>query len=152
MRQRPNRGAANQRALILEQASRLVGQSGVIGVADRDQHVADKSITADALDWRFREQRPESRVIEPNQFSEIRRAQGVARGEFGFAAGLRELVPRAGGETIVAAIDAVADRLAEFVRYRSLALDREVGNAASRIELVGCGKRRGRTDIEAGLA
>src|ERR1700749_3456209 len=55
LRQRPNRGAADQRALILEQALRLASQGGVIGVTDRDQHVADKSIAADALDRRFRE-------------------------------------------------------------------------------------------------
>ena len=78
--------------------------------------------------------------------------QLVARGELGLAAFLRELVPGADRETIVAAIDAIADRLAKFVRDRSLVLDGEVGNAAPRIELVGRGKRRGRTDVETGLA
>ena len=63
-----------------------------------------------------------------------------------------ELVPRAHREAIVAAIDAVADRFAEFVRDRSLVLDGEIGDAAPRIELVGRGKCRRRTDVEAGPA
>ena len=66
--------------------------------------------------------------------------------------GLRELVPRADRETIVAAIDAIADRLAEFARDVALVLDGEIGNAAPRIDLVGRGERARRTDVEAGVA
>ena len=112
------------------------------GVADRDQHVAHKAVAADALDRRFREQRAKRGIVEPRQIRQRRRAQLLARGEFGFAPCLRELVPRADRQAIVAAIDAVADRLAEFVRDRALVLDREIGNAAPRIELVRRGKRR----------
>ena len=64
--------------------------------------------------------------------------------------GLRELVPGADGEAIVAAVDAVADRVAEFARDRALVLDGKIGDAAPRIELVGRGKCRGRADVEAG--
>ena len=107
------------------------------GVADRDQHIADETVAADALDRRFCKQRAKRRVVEPREIGELRRAQFFARGEFGLAPGLRELVPRAHREAIVAAIDAVADRFAEFVRDRALVLDGEIGNAAPRIELVG---------------
>src|SRR5882724_13417870 len=96
--------------------------------------------------------RAKGRIIELREFAQAGRAQLVARGELGLAAFLRELVPGAGRETIVAAIDAIADRLAKLVRDRSLVLDGEVGNAAPRVELVGRGKRRGRTDVETGLA
>src|SRR5258708_6967337 len=96
--------------------------------------------------------RAKGRIIELREFAQARCSQLVTRGELGLAAFLRELVPRAGRETIVAAIDAIADRLAEFVRDRSLVLDREIGNAAPRVELVGRGKCRGRTDLETGLA
>ena len=41
---------------------------------------------------------------------------------------------------------------AQFARNGPFVLDREVGNAAPRIELVGRGERRGRADIEAGAA
>ena len=63
---------------------------------------------------------------------------------------VRELVPRADGEAVVAAIDAVAHAAAELARDRALVLDREIGDAAPRIELVGrrkgvaSGRRRGR--------
>src|SRR6202012_3496641 len=80
------------------------------------------------------------------------RAQLVAGRKLCFAALLGEFVPRTGGEAIVAAIDAVADRFAEFARDRSLVLDRQIGNAAAGVEFVRRRKRRGRTDVEAGLA
>src|SRR6202035_3421081 len=80
------------------------------------------------------------------------RAQIFARGEFGLIPLLGELVPRTHRKAIVAAIDTVAYRFAEFVRDRPLVLDGQIGNAAPVIELVGRRERRGRTDIEAGLA
>ena len=61
-----------------------------------------------------------------------------------------EAVPRADREAIVAAIDAVADRRPEFLRDRPLMLDREIGDAAPRIEPERApgrrrsGRRRGR--------
>ena len=48
--------------------------------------------------------------------------------------GLGELVPRTNREAVVAAVDSVADRLAKLVRYRAFVLDRQIGNAAGRIE------------------
>ena len=66
-----------------------------------------------------------------------RRPQRVARGELRLAAGLRELVPRAHRQAIVAAVDAVAHRGAQLARDRALVLDGEIGDAAPRIEPVG---------------
>ena len=66
--------------------------------------------------------------------------------------GLRELVPRAHCEAIVAAIDTIADGFAEFVRDGALVLDGEIGDAAPGVELVGSRKRSRRADIEAGPA
>ena len=94
--------------------------------------------------------RAECGVVEPRELGQRGRAQLVARGKLRLAPRLRELVPGADRQAIVAAIDAVADRFAEFVRDRSLVLDREIGDAAPRIELVGRGERRRRTDVEAG--
>jgi len=79
-------------------------------------------------------------------------AQFVARGEFCLMACLRELVPGAHREAIVAAIDAIADGFSKFARNRALVLDGEIGNAAPCVELVRRGKRGGRADIEAGPA
>ena len=78
--------------------------------------------------------------------------KALARGELRLAALHRELVPRTDGETIVAAIDAVAHQRPQFARDRTLVLDGQIRNAAPRIEPVGLGKRRGRADIETGAA
>src|SRR3984957_14540158 len=67
-------------------------------------------------------------------------------------AGLRKLVPWADRQAIVAAIDAISDRLTEFARDRSLAFDGEVGNTTPRIELVGRREGGCRAGVEAGLA
>ncbi len=152
LRQRPHRRAAHQRAGVIEQSLRLDSQRGIAGVADRDQHVAHEAVAADALDRGFCEQRAEGGIVEPCEFGERRLAQLSARGQFCLAADLRELVPGADGEAIVAAIDAVADRFAEFARDRSLVLDGQIRDAAPRIELVGRGERRGRADLLAGIA
>jgi hypothetical protein len=130
----------------------LDGQGAVARIADRDQDIADEAVAADALDRRFCKSRAKRRVIETHEFRKRGRTQIFACGEFCFAPGLREFVPGADREAIVAAIDAVANGLAEFVRDRALVFDGEIGNAASRIELVGRRKRRGRADVEAGPA
>src|SRR5262249_58238672 len=59
-----------------------------------------------------------------------------------------EVVRRARRKTIVAAEDAVADGGAQLARNRPLVLDREVGDAAARIEPIGRGERRRRADVE----
>src|SRR5690606_27834423 len=63
-----------------------------------------------------------------------------------------ELVPRTGGETVVASIDAIADQWPEIMVDRSPVLDREVGDAAACIESIGRRKGVGRTGVEAGSA
>ena len=85
-------------------------QRRVAGVADRDQHIADEAVAAGALHRGLGEHRAERRVVELRKLGERRRARHVARGELGVAAGLRELVPRADREAVVAAVDAVADQ------------------------------------------
>ena len=75
--------------------------------------------------------------------------RSAARRSFASRRRARELVPRADGEAIVAAIDAVADRGAELARDRALVLDGQVGDAAPRIELVGRREGVGRADVEA---
>src|SRR3569832_948961 len=66
--------------------------------------------------------------------------------------GLCELVPGANSQAIVATVDAVADGLAEFDRDVALMLDRQIGDAAAGVELVGRGKGAGRTNLEAARA
>jgi len=63
-----------------------------------------------------------------------------------------KFVPRTDRQTIVAAIDPVAQRLAEFQRDRILQLDSQVGNTAPRIEPVGHRKSGSRAGILASRA
>src|SRR3546814_15556012 len=52
--------------------------------------------------------------------------------------------------SVVAAIDAVAHRFAEFRRDDAVVFDGQIRDAAPRVELVGRRKRPGRADVEAG--
>src|SRR5262249_13490565 len=82
------------------------------------------------------------------EIGEAWRRQCITCGELALAACLRELVPRAYRQAIIAAEDAIADCGAEFTRDRTFVLDGEIGDATARIEPVGRGKRGGRADIE----
>ena len=86
--------------------------------------------------------------------SASRGAASSARGRKARLAAARfgEPVPRAHRQAIVAAVDAVADRLAEFVRDRPLVLDRQVGNAAPRIDPVRRREGLRRAGVEAARA
>ncbi len=75
-----------------------------------------------------------------------RQEGAVRRGRFG------EAVPRADGQAIVAAVDAVADRLPKFDRDRPVMLDGQVGDALARIDPVGRADRLRRAGVEAARA
>ena len=100
-----------------------------------------------------RKQRPKGGIVKAKQIGDFRRDE-VRRAPAAWLRGrnCREFVPRAGGEAIVAAIDAVADGGAEFARDMALVLDRQIGDAAARIEHVGMRKRIGRAGVETGAA
>jgi len=108
--QRPYGRAAHERGCVIEQSRGLGGEPRVTRIADRDRHIAHETVAPGALDWRLRKQRAECSIVEAREFGERRAAQVVARSELRLAAGLRELVPWAHGEAIVAAIDAVTHR------------------------------------------
>src|SRR3546814_9719074 len=65
---------------------------------------------------------------------------------------LRKLVPRADGEAVVAAVDAVAHGRAQRARNVPLVLDGEVGDAASGVEPVRADEGLRRTDVQAAPA
>ena len=69
-----------------------------------------------------------------------------------FGRGLGKLVPGTGGQTVVAAIDAVAQQRAQFRVHRALVFDGQIGNAAPRIQLEWRRKRARRTGIQTGPA
>ena len=140
---RHRRGAARPRAPAPASA----------GIADGDQDVADEAVAAGALDRRAGEPRAERRIVEAG---EVRRAAAPrdrrAARSFASRPGLRELVPGADGQAIVAAEDPVADARPQLRRDMALVLDGQVGDAAPRIEPIGRRKGVGRADVEAAPA
>src|SRR5262245_37084180 len=144
--ERPYGSAAHERGWIGEQPFGLVCKADIPGITDRNQHIANEPVASRALDRRLRKQFEERCVIEARELGEAWRPQLVARGEFRLAAGLCELVPRTYRKTIIAAVNAIADRGAQFAGNRAAVLDGEVGDAAARIEPIRFGKRRRRTN------
>ena len=107
-------------------------------------------LTPDPLDRRAGENFPERRIVEREQIGKTRRRKLGPRHEGAVRAPrIGEAVPRAHREAIVAAVDAVAHRRAELVRDRAVMLDRQVGDAAPRIDPVRAEEGLGRADIEA---
>src|SRR3546814_2035499 len=78
-----------------------------------------------------------SDVCSSDLILQARRREFGARQEGRIGRALRELVPRADGEAVVAAVDAVAHGGTERARDLPLVLDGEIGDAAPRIEPIG---------------
>src|SRR5688572_7208087 len=151
--ERPARRFRHHLVLVLDQRLEVRDHLAEAAIAGGDRGVADHAVTADPLDWRTGEQLPERRIVELEQVGERRRGELGPRQEGAVGAGrVGEAVPRADRQAIVAAIDAVADRLPEFLGDRALMLDGEIGDAAARIELERRRKRVGRADVEAARA
>ncbi len=127
-------------------------RAGLAGIADRDEHVAHEAVAARALDRGAGEAGPEGGIVEAGEVRERRRGEVLALLEADLAPGLRELVPRADGEAIVAAEHAVADAGPQIRRDVAPVLDGEVRDAAARIEPVGRREGVGRADVEAAAA
>ena len=136
----------------METLDRGGAKRAVVRVSDRDHHIAHEALAADALDRAAGEPGPERRVVEAGELGERRSVEVGARRKLRLAPGLSELVPRADGQAVIATIDAVADRGSKLARDRALMLDREIGDAAPRVDPVGRGERLGRTGVEAGAA
>src|SRR5262249_6287532 len=116
------------------------------------QDVAHEPGASRAFDGRFRKQPSKGGVVEPNQISQRRRHQRLTRSKLGFAPHLREFVPGTYSEAIIAAVNAITDGLPKLACDRRVMLDRQERNAPPRVEPVGLGERRGRTNIEARAA
>src|SRR5690606_5321772 len=128
-------------------------QRPVAAVAGGYQAVAHEAVAPDPFDRRSREQLAEARIVERQQLGKPRRRQlGPRQERLVPRGGLRELVPRANGQGIVAAVDAISDPRAEFVRDRPFKLDRQIGNAAPGIELERGRESLGGASILAGRA
>src|SRR4051812_43516831 len=121
-------------------------------IAQAHREVAQPALVTDAPDRRAAQALVEIGLGPGEKLDQRRLVEAVADLEIRLGRGLRESVPWAHELAIVAAVDAIADQRAQLFRNRALVLDREVGDAAARIELVGTDDRLGRTDVDAAVA
>src|SRR5690606_12129004 len=105
--------AANQRAFMGQEAMDGGQMDVVAGIARRDEAVAEEPGRAQALDRRLREKGAERGIVERKHVGQLRVPYRVAGGEPVVARLPGEFVPRADGEAIVAAEDAIAHGFAE---------------------------------------
>src|SRR5690606_30025611 len=122
------------------------------GVAERDGEVPEPALVARAPDRAAFGARAPVVLAPAEEIDERARVERVARREIRGRLPPRELVPRAEDLAVVAAEDAIADRLPQLHGDRTPELDRQIRNAAARVELVGRDDGAGRTDVDAGRA
>src|SRR5437870_1192658 len=121
-------------------------------VAQGDRDVAQPPLMADAADGRAFEALIEFALGPREEAHEHRVVEVVAHREVGIVRGLRVLVPRTDDLAVVASIDAVAHERTQLFGDRPEVLDREIGDAAARVELVRSDDRARGADVDAALA
>src|SRR5262245_40464024 len=121
-------------------------------VAQADGEIAQPPLVADAADGRALQAPVEVGLGPGEQLDQRGAVEAVARLEVLLGARLGEAVPWTDELTVVAAIDAVADKGTQLLRNRALVLDREVRDAAAGVELVGAADRLRRADVDAAPA
>lgn len=121
-------------------------------VTDGNTGIPDEWLEFDSLDRGLREDTPE--VFE-SHIKKVRERMGedVFTGVKGsFAGDSGETIPRAGVETVIAAVDAITYRAAEFFGDRTLVLDGEIRDAAGGGKFSRGGDRLGGTGADTGRA
>src|SRR5882724_9029380 len=121
-------------------------------IAQAHREVAQPALVADAPDGRAAQALVEIGLRPGEKLDQRCLVEAVTDLEIGLGRRLRKSVPRADELAIVAAVDAVADQRAQLFGDRALVLDREVGDAAARVELVGADDGLRRADVDAAAA
>src|SRR5688572_13702472 len=121
-------------------------------IAQAYREVAQPAGIARAPDRRTFGAAQEFVLVPCEQLDERRAVEAVANAEVALLVPHRELVPRARELAVVAAEHAVADQRPQLLGNRVLQLDREVGDAAPRVDAVGRDDRAGRADVDAARA
>src|SRR5690606_9002152 len=114
-------------------------------VAQGHGDVAQPALVAAATDRAAFGAAQELVLLPGEQLGQGGLVEVVAGAEIRLVGAARELVPGADQLAVVAAVDAVAHRRAQFLGDGAVVLDREVGDAASRVDPVGRGDRAGGT-------
>src|SRR6056297_2915149 len=148
--ERPFHVFANDRGWIVPASlQRRDNGGGGRRIAQAYGEVPEPAIEADPANRGAFGTRQERVFVPAEQFHQRAGIQVLARLKVVFVAKLRVAVPGAHRLAVVAAVDPVADRFAEFQRYRSLKFNRQIGDAAPGVELVGCRDCPGGADVDA---
>ena len=135
LRKRPFDMLAHQGGGVLRTAAQCLEHFGRgRRIAESDRDVAQPSLVADAADRAAFRALQEIRFAPRKELDQLRAVEAVPRREILLGGGTRELIPRAGHLTVIAAVNAIADRGAKLEWNRSGQFDGEIGDAASRIE------------------
>jgi len=123
-------------------------------IAQRHRQVAQPALVADAPDRAAFGAAQELGLVPGPQLQQRGAFQRRTRVEVGQRRRFRILVPRAHQLAVVAAVDAVAQRRAQFLGDGAVVLDGQVRDAAPRVQPVGCddGARRAHLDARAAAA
>src|SRR5262249_21169051 len=100
----PAGGVAHQRRFVVQQQLNSRQRLGRAAVAECIGDIAHESVAADALDGGTGEAAAEGRVVQRGEFDQRGRAEVGARGKGRVVRLAGKLVPRAGCQTIVAAV------------------------------------------------
>src|SRR5262249_27083837 len=118
-------------------------------IAEPDGEVAQPALVAYPEYGAARHALPELLVGPGEQLGQLRGIQAVAHPEIRLGGDLRVAVPGPHQLAIVASVDPVADQGPDLDGDAPLELDREVRDAAPRVEPVGGDDRARRADVDA---
>ena len=140
----------DRRRVILARFERGDDIIATTGVTQRNGEVAEPLLIADPANGASLRSAAPGFLVPGEQFGQLYGIEAVPGSEVSLGRPHGELVPRAYQLAIVAAVNPVADQRSQLGRYAPFQFNREVRNAATRIELVGCDDRACRADVDAG--
>src|SRR5712671_4798016 len=118
------------------------------GIAEPHGEIAQPAFVADPQDGAAGHALPEFVSVPREKVDELGAVQAVTHLEIKLRRELRVAVPRADELAVVAAEYAVADERPQFDGNAPFQLDREIGNAAPRVQRIRCDDGARRADIQ----
>ncbi len=148
----PCRMLSDQRVLIphqLLQCRQIIHRSRI---SERHADIADEGRTFDALDRAFGKEGPELVISQAQEIAQAFAEHRFARLKSGLVRDLCKLVPGAGRQAVIAAINPVTHRAAKLLGNAAFALDRQVTDAAACIHALRGRDGPGRAGVHAARA
>ena len=148
---RPRRVLCNQRFRIGCSAFERWNVRRTSYVPQGDAYVTKKSATLDSFNRRISEKRAELFVRQSQVFPQRHARRRCPRREGCFVRNLGESIPWTDIQTIVATEDPISDERAKLQWNRTFQFDRQIRNAAARVQTMRSCDRPGRARFDAAL-